>query len=100
MSRHLPSKDAIVVAVPNPRTEITPEVWLALDEAYRRPGRSIIQVDGEEDLVTLPAIALAPPYYTIAYGLPGEGVVMVEANDASKRRVNNVLERMEVLDED
>lgn len=100
MRRHLSSGDTMVVAVPNPPTEITPEVWLALDEAYRRPGRSIIQVDGEEDLVTLPAIAMAPGRYRIAYGLPGEGVVLVEANDESKRRVESILERMEVLDGD
>ncbi len=97
MKKHISSRKAAIIEVSNPPAEITPEVWLALYEAYASPRRSIIRVDGEEDLVTLPAIALAPAESTIAYGLPGKGVVLVAANDVSKDRVARILDRMEVL---
>ncbi len=98
MKVHLSSEEAVVVEVANPPAEISSEVWHALERAYRSPGRSIIKISGEEDLVALPAIALAPAETTIAYGQPGQGVVLVEVNDESRNRVERLMERMEVVD--
>lgn len=47
-------------------------------------GQSILQIDGEEDLMTLCAIFLAPLESLIVYGQPGEGIVVVTATEPAK----------------
>ncbi len=92
-------ENAEILEAENPPAHITPAVWSALKKAFEEPGRFLIHVLGEEDLVALPAIALAPADFTIAYGLPSKGVVLVEPSEESKSRVEDILSRMEVLDE-
>lgn len=54
----------------------------------RRP--TLLLVDGEEDLLALPAIACSPPGGLVVYGAPGLGAVVVrvtllKARDAQQR---------------
>lgn len=44
----------------------------------------VLQIDGEEDLMTLFAIFLAPLGSLIVYGQPNEGMVVVEVNEEKK----------------
>ncbi|MEE9237825.1 MAG: DUF359 domain-containing protein [Thermoplasmata archaeon] len=89
---------AEVIDVENPPAHISPGVWRALETSFRRPAKFLIRVHGEEDLVTLPAIALAPDGFTIVYGLPGQGAVLVKVDSEAKSRVDDILSRMEVVD--
>ena len=53
-----------------------------------------IEVDGEEDLATLPAIFLAPNRdVTIIYGLPDKGVVIVKTIE------ENIIKAKKIIDE-
>ncbi|MFQ5838882.1 MAG: GTP-dependent dephospho-CoA kinase family protein [Thermoplasmata archaeon] len=99
MKSYASSSKVKVVEVENEAAHISPDAWRALQDAYAGHDRVLIQVRGEEDLVALPAIALAPRGFTIAYGLPDRGVVLVEADEKAKSKVNDILSRMEVLDE-
>ncbi len=57
-----------------------------------RPSR--IEVDGEEDLLVVPACIHAPDGAAVMYGQPGEGIVVVRAGPDARHRAKSVLERM------
>ena len=65
------------VTVENPPATLTDELLGALRAALDRPGTTLIEVDGEEDLAAVPAIIAAPDGASIVYGQPGEGMVLV-----------------------
>jgi uncharacterized protein (UPF0218 family) len=56
---------------------------------------TVIVVDGEEDLATLPAIAAAPSGASVVYGQPDEGMVLVECDEEIKTRVRGLFDRMD-----
>src|SRR2546430_10790964 len=81
--------------VTNPAGTITPDAWRVVSEAFKSKERVRVEVRGEEDLLALVCIALAPSSAAVLYGLPTQGVVVVRADDAAKSRVLDVLRRMD-----
>ncbi len=79
----------------NPAGMLTPLTWVATAEALRKKDHTLIMVEGEEDLLTLVAVLEAPENALVAYGLPNEGVVVVKADAAAKRKANLIIEAME-----
>ena len=71
--------------------------WEAVEEATRRRN-SIVQVDGEEDLLTLVAISVAPLGSLVVYGQPNEGIVLVRVSREKKREVDGIIQGMEKRD--
>jgi uncharacterized protein (UPF0218 family) len=69
------------------------EAWAAVSEAIES-GDAIMIVEGEEDLLTLVAMAVAPLGSLVIYGQPGEGLVLVEVDDAAKKKAWCFLEVM------
>ena len=55
---------------------------------------TLIIVNGEEDLFTLPAILYAPVGTSVLYGQPDEGLVVVSVNNSLKTKVRNILIEM------
>ena len=55
--------------------------------------KRVIIVDGEEDLLALPAIVHAPEGSIVYYGQPGEGLVEVVVTQEKKKDVVALLER-------
>lgn len=86
--------DAKEIHIKNPGGHLTPEAFKAIDRAIASGVRVKIIVSGEEDLITLAAINLAPNGTLVLYGQPGEGVVVVEVNDSIKKEVEGILEKM------
>ncbi|NHN60148.1 MULTISPECIES: GTP-dependent dephospho-CoA kinase family protein [Halorussus] len=83
------------VHVENPAAAITRGLAAALREAIADPEPTVLVVDGEEDLVTLPAIVAAPLGAAVVYGQPNEGMVLATVTDESKTRVCDLLGRMD-----
>ena len=85
-----------VIAVRNPPGTISDDLWELLTKVFQHPELFPVrlEVDGEEDLASLAAIALAPGDATIIYGLPNRGVVVVTATPEHKKKVDAVLRRM------
>ncbi|HMK82220.1 MAG TPA: DUF359 domain-containing protein, partial [Candidatus Bathyarchaeia archaeon] len=52
-------------------------------------------VDGEEDLLVLVVIAVAPVGSLVVYGQPNEGIVLVNVTLAKKKEVVDLLGRMD-----
>jgi len=55
----------------------------------------VIKIEGEEDLLAIPAAALAPLGSFILYGKPGSGVVVVKVTEGTKDEVRKLLEKFE-----
>jgi len=86
---------ARVVRLKNPAATVAADAWSVLSEAFKSEERVRVEVQGEEDLLALVCIALAPETAAVLYGMPGQGVVVVRADRAAKSRVLDILKRME-----
>lgn len=83
-----------VIRVKNPAGAITDDAIEGMLEAFagKKPVR--VEVEGEEDLLAMVAIAVAPVSAVVFYGQPGVGVVAVKADGVTKSRNRTILARM------
>jgi hypothetical protein len=88
--------DVHTLRLSNPAGTIQEGAWDAIKEGLSRPSK--IEVDGEEDLLVLPVIALCDAGTTVCYGQPGEGIVMIRVDEAVKKKVGKIIGEMEVLE--
>ncbi len=58
-----------------------------------------IIVNGEEDLLVLPAVMLAPLNAVVLYGQPNIGIVAVPVTERKKQQVRRILEQFEIVPE-
>lgn len=66
-----------------------------IEKWAQNPYPLVIIVDGEEDLLTLPAVAFAPEGSVIYYGQPGEGLVEVMTAEGYQKKAQDILDRFE-----
>jgi len=85
---------ARLIRVKNPAGMLTEDAIAGMKKAIlgKKPVR--VQVEGEEDLVAILAIAMAPLSAVVFYGQPGIGVVAVKANAMAKSRNRAILAKM------
>ncbi|QLK27434.1 GTP-dependent dephospho-CoA kinase family protein [Natrinema zhouii] len=83
------------IEVRNPPAELAAPVVRALRRALEADEPTTILVDGEEDLVALPAIVAAPEGASVVYGQPDEGMVHVKITDEHRAEMRDLLERFE-----
>ncbi len=67
--------------------------WQAVSEAIEA-GNAIVVVDGEEDLLALTAMALAPMGSVVIYGQPKAGIVLVVVNKKVRDEVYSMINSM------
>jgi len=84
-----------VLRLRNDPGTIASDSWSVLSEAFKSEERVRVEVRGEEDLLALVCIALAPETAAVLYGMPSQGVVVVKADRAAKSRVLDILRRIE-----
>ena len=85
---------ARLVRATNPPGKLTTSTISAVRSAFRGRMPVRLLVEGEEDLVAIPVIALAPVSAIVFYGQPGKGMVAVRSDARSKARSRAVLARM------
>jgi len=78
----------------NPAGTLSEEAWIAVERAVNSPGRSKVIIEGEEDLLTLVAVLSAPNGSMVVYGQPKQGIVVLDVNEETKRRIRGIIERM------
>ncbi|EMR73100.1 hypothetical protein MCGE09_00122 [Thaumarchaeota archaeon SCGC AB-539-E09] len=71
------------------------EAWRVLKNAVTLKSKASVIVEGEEDLLVLPLILLAPIGSFIVYGQPQKGMVVVEASEERKAWAEEFINRME-----
>jgi len=84
------------VVVENPPGTLSDELLNAIKHGFDnlKPGFMRIEVIGEEDLASLPAILFAPPVVTIIYGLPDKGVLVIRPNKKNKEEIKKIFDKM------
>lgn len=83
-----------LIRVENPAGVLTDSAIDGMLEAFSGEKPARVSVDGEEDLLAMLAIAMAPVSAVVFYGQPGVGVVAVKANGVTKSQNRAILARM------
>jgi uncharacterized protein (UPF0218 family) len=93
--------EAVAAGLPDPGVEVTNppgtlsrDLLDALAAALDSEGPTVVGVDGEEDLATLPAVVATPLGGSVVYGQPGEGMVLVPVTEATRETARDLLGRM------
>jgi hypothetical protein len=88
-------KYAPMQKVRNPPATITKEAWSAVTNSLSKDRASIF-VEGEEDLLAIPAILNAGEGTKIVYGFPpGKGAILIDADAKTKATFQDILSRFE-----
>jgi uncharacterized protein (UPF0218 family) len=92
--------------IKNPAGEITEEAWMVVKEVITKTISTLISVDGEEDLLVVPAVMEALKNTFILYGQPPttdadppipEGVVFLEVTPQMKTKVKDLLKKFKTI---
>ncbi len=78
----------------NSKGTISKEAYSTIRKILLEGEKAIIFIDGEEDLLALPAFALAPVGSIVLYGQPLEGIVIVKINKEIKIKSTNLIENI------
>ncbi len=81
----------------NPAAMILPEAWSVMNTAIHDGAKSLIFVEGEEDLMGFPAVLLAPEGSVMLYGQPDVGVVWVPVNKQNIALAREYLDAMPLI---
>ncbi|MHA1649611.1 MAG: GTP-dependent dephospho-CoA kinase family protein [Candidatus Helarchaeota archaeon] len=94
----------VTIELKNPQGYLVPEAWDTIEKAYKSQIRTEIFVKGEEDLLTLPCVLLAPLKSIVFYGQPpipsfnmNAGLVMITVTQEKKEEFLGYLNAMEVV---
>jgi len=79
----------------NPAGFISSKAWDVISQSLSIGGGVVIDVDGEEDLLTLVAVLEAPLGSVVFYGQPGKGLVAVPVTEAKKEEFSKIVKGME-----
>lgn len=78
----------------NPAGTISPSLTTTLTTIFNSPlQKSVLLIEGEEDLSVLPCILLAPLKTLIFYGQPFEGLVKIRVTEKIKEKAVKLLKR-------
>lgn len=83
----------------NPQGYIMSDSWKMMKKAIEHPEPVIINVDGEEDLLSLVAIILCPNDGLVIYGVPSRGMVVNVSDEDKKKKARQVINRMNKVNE-
>lgn len=80
----------------NPPGTLSDDAIATLKRLISQSGDFALRILGEEDLLGLPAIEMAPAGSLVFYGQPDAGIVAVKVNRDSKRMARSILEKSRV----
>ncbi len=83
-----------LIEVENPPGTLSDETIMGVRSAFEGEKPVRVLVKGEEDLVAIPVIAMAPDSSMVFYGQPGEGIVAVRADKETKSRNREIMAEM------
>lgn len=81
----------------NPAGMLYPEAWSVIDTAIHDDRKSVVFIEGEEDLMGFPATLLASQGSVMLYGQPDVGIVWVPVSEENKALAKEFLESMPVI---
>ena len=75
----------------NPPGTIQREAWPIIKKAIKN--RENIFVEGEEDLLVIPAVLLSEKNTAVIYGFPGKGACLIEVTPDIKKTLKELLKK-------
>jgi len=75
----------------NPRGTIQKGCWKVIKRALRK--NKNVFVEGEEDLLAIPAVLLAGKNTAVVYGLPNKGICLIEISAKTKKFFKEILNK-------
>jgi uncharacterized protein (UPF0218 family) len=90
----LPEKWDRSLKVKNAAGSISVELWNSIEVAFRSKGNTLIEVDGEEDLASIPAIMMAPEGAIVIYGVPNKGIAVYEVGECLRKHVSEEMDKI------
>lgn len=78
----------------NPAGTIVDDSWRVISEAINSDRTVRVLVDGEEDLLAIVAVLVAPENSIVIYGQPNEGAVIINVGEESKQKMREILGKM------
>lgn len=75
----------------NPPGTIQTEVWPIIKQAIK--GNESIFVEGEEDLLVVPAVLLLEENSLVVYGFPDKGICLIEVDPVIKKSFKELLKK-------
>jgi hypothetical protein len=95
VSERITKLSADRIMIKNPPGSLNEEVFGILKKAVTGKRNIKIEVDGEEDLVAVAAMDVAPIGAVVLYGQPGEGVVCVRIDKKTKEMIKRIISEMQ-----
>jgi len=94
--RELPVNDSIVTNLycVNPPGELTQQSIDTVKKSFNSKPPIRILVDGEEDLMVLPACLFSPENSVVMYGQPNEGLVIVRITNEIREKIQKIVNSM------
>ena len=92
--RIMPTDDTVntKLSCKNPPGEITEESIQVIRKSFSCEPPVRITVDGEEDLLVIPACIFAPENSVVMYGQPNEGLVIVQVTPEILAKIQKILD--------
>jgi hypothetical protein len=87
--------DARRIEVENAQATLSEALLRALIDALDSVEPTVIVVEGEEDLATLPAMVAVPTGGSVVYGQPGEGMVLVSVDEEARNEARELLRKLD-----
>jgi len=84
------------IKINNPPGVITHDLFIALEKIFREGKKTRIEIDGEEDLAVIPIIFYSKLDTVIAYGIPDTGMACLEVTQSLKKKIDDLLKRMDI----
>ncbi|MEO9308341.1 MAG: GTP-dependent dephospho-CoA kinase family protein [Nitrososphaera sp.] len=78
----------------NPAAQITSESIDGIKKALGMAPPVRLVIDGEEDLLVLPAVIHSPEGSVVLYGQPNEGLVIVQVTEEIKNKARKIMDMM------
>ena len=75
----------------NPPGTIQEDAWSIIEKAIKE--NKNVFVDGEEDLLVIPAVLLAKDHSAVVYGFFNKGICLIEVSDKIKNTFKELLKR-------
>jgi len=73
----------------NPPGTLSFHAYTLLCRLLREPGRWLVEVEGEEDMVALAGLACSPGKGTLVYGVPGVGAAVIRVTPGVVREAQS-----------
>lgn len=83
------------VMISNPAGHLSDEAISIIKDLLNSQGNHFVYVEGEEDLLALPAILYSPINSFVIYGMPDKGMALVIVDEEIKKKVLSIMEKFE-----